>query len=209
MLVVAQEESPAARVERRAALDGSAIDDGRRSIREELPLAKPLRLERGWDHEQPTADASGAPEDMARGDGLRGLAEAHVIGKEQTPTHEEPPDSLALVRIERLLEAPQRFAQLCDASGALDLARKAPAVFLEQRVQRRLGAPVPEEAQQQVHDRQPRFGRRRDVERPAVTVAGTEPAAQIPVRRTADPADASQPVAGTRQRSDRIPTERR
>ena len=61
MLVVAQEETPTARVERRAALGGSAIDDCRRSIREELPLTKPLGLERGGDHEQPTADATDAP----------------------------------------------------------------------------------------------------------------------------------------------------
>ena len=131
LLVVAQEESPAARVECGAALGGTAVDDRRRGIREELPLAKPLGLERGGDHEQPTADAAGPPEGVAGGDGLRGLAEAHVIGEEKPPAHEEPLDALALVRIERLLEAPQRFAQASEASRALELASKAPAIFLE------------------------------------------------------------------------------
>src|ERR671918_60975 len=93
-----------------------------------------------------TIDATGAPEGVARGDGLRRLAEAHVVGEEKPPTREESLDPLALVRIERLLEAPQPSAQACDSSRTLDLAREAPAVFLEQSVQRWLGVPVPETA---------------------------------------------------------------
>ena len=83
LLVVAQEESAPTRLERGAALGGRPVDDGGGRVGEGLPLTKPLRLERGGDDDEATADAAGVPEGVAGGDRLRGLAETHVVGKEQ------------------------------------------------------------------------------------------------------------------------------
>jgi hypothetical protein len=46
------------------------------------------------------------PEGMARGNRLRGLAETHVVGKEQASPQEESFDAFLLIAIERLLEVP-------------------------------------------------------------------------------------------------------
>jgi len=48
-----------ASLERGAALGGTAIDDEGGSVGEELPLSKPLGLERRGNDEQATADAAG------------------------------------------------------------------------------------------------------------------------------------------------------
>ena len=99
LLVVPQEKSASARVERGTALGGSALDHGGGRVREELPLTQPLRLERGgYDHET-TADTAGVPEGVAGGNRLRRLAKTHVIGKEQVSPHEEPFNAVTLVGI--------------------------------------------------------------------------------------------------------------
>ena len=73
LLVVPQEKPATAPRERGAALSGSAVDDGGGRVSKELPLPKPLRLERGGNDEQATADAARVPEGMTGSNRLRGL----------------------------------------------------------------------------------------------------------------------------------------
>ena len=70
------------------------------------PFAGPLRLEAGRGDDQAAADPAGAPEDVAAGDRLRGLAQPHVVGQEEPAGREEPLDALALIGIERAASAP-------------------------------------------------------------------------------------------------------
>ena len=129
LLVVAQKESAPARLERGAALGGRALDDGGGSVGEELPLTKPLRLERGGDDDETTADTAGVPEGVAGGNRLRGLAETHVVGQEQAPAREEPFNAVVLIGIERLLEGVQRAVQALPGARGLHLAREPRALF--------------------------------------------------------------------------------
>ena len=110
LFVVGQEEASAARVKGGAALGRVSVDDRGRRVAEHLPLAKPLRLERGGDDEEATTDATRAPEGVAGGDGLGRLPQAHVVGEEETAPPQEPLDGLALIGVERLLESPKRLA---------------------------------------------------------------------------------------------------
>src|SRR5206468_4967049 len=52
LLVIPEEESTPARLERGAALGGRAVDEGGGRVGEKLPFTKPLRLERGWHDEE-------------------------------------------------------------------------------------------------------------------------------------------------------------
>ena len=155
LLVVAQEESAPTRLERGAALGGRAVDDGGGRVGEGLPLAKPLRLERGGDDDEATADAAGVPERVAGGNRLRGLAETHVVGQEQASAREEPLNAVALIGIERLLEGAQRAVQALPGACGLYLAREPRALLLQQCVQCRLAVAVAEHAKQPIHERQP------------------------------------------------------
>jgi hypothetical protein len=218
LFVVRHQEPTAARIEGGPTLDGSPFHDRGGSVREELPLANPLRLERRRNDQQATADAAGAPQGVAGGNRLRGLAEPHVIGEEERPPHEEPLDGLALIRIEGLLEAPQRVAHALDGARVLGLACEPPAIFEEQRVQRRLAVAVLERAEQSIHQRQPLLARIGNLHDPAArlrrgcgaqaSVRWVQPASQIAVRCAVHPANARQPVAGARQRADRVPAQR-
>jgi hypothetical protein len=96
-----------------------------------LPLAQPLRLERGGYDEETTADAAGVPEGVTGGNGLRRLAKTHVIGKEQASPNEEPFNAVALVGIERLLERVQRMAHALSGARGLDLEGKPRVLFLQ------------------------------------------------------------------------------
>jgi len=151
LLVVGQEESPAAGLECRAALAGIAVDHGGGGIGEELPLTKPLRLEGGGNDEQPAIDAPRVPQGVAGSDRLRGLPEAHVVGEEEPPLREEPLDGLPLIGVEPLLESPERTPEAAQVPGALDRARDPSAVLLEQSVERGLAAPTPERDEQFLH----------------------------------------------------------
>ena len=53
---------------------------------------------------RPAADPAGAPEDVAAGDRLRGLAQPHVVGQQEPPGLQEPLHALALIGIERALQ---------------------------------------------------------------------------------------------------------
>ena len=208
LLVVAQKESAPARLERGAALAGRALDEGGGSVGEELPLAKPLRLERGGHHDEATADAAGVPERVAGGDRLRGLAETHVVGQEQAPAREEPFDAVALIGIERLLEGAQRVVQVLPGARGLDLAREPRALFAA--------------AARAVPARRCRRGARQAIDPRAPAAAATlrelgpssrrpfcctQPAPQTAVGHAVHPANARQPVARAGQRTDRIPAQ--
>ena len=62
----------------------------------------------------------GAPQDVAAGDGLRGLAQPHVVGQEQAARHEKSLDSVALIGIKRPLQGFERSANLSQAQSPLD-----------------------------------------------------------------------------------------
>ena len=134
LLVIPQKESALARLERGAALAGCPVDDGGGSVGEQLPLTKPLRLERSGHHEEATANAARLPESVAGSNRLRGLAQTHVVGKEQASPHEEPFNTVVLIAIERLLEGVQRVAQASRGARGLDLAREPRALVPQQRV---------------------------------------------------------------------------
>ena len=209
LLVIHQEESAPTRLERGATLGGRPVDDGSGNVGEELPLTKPLRLERGGNDEQAAPDAAGVPERVADGDRLRGLAETHVVGQEQASPREEPLDAFALIGVERLLEGPQRTVQLGSRARGLDLAREPRALFLQQHVQCGLAVAVAKRGEQAIHQRQPLRRRAGNRDRPAVSVCWTQPVPQTAVRCAVDPANARQPVAKAGQRTDGIPAQRR
>jgi len=209
LLVIPQQESAPARLERGAALTGRAIDDGGGSVGEELPLPKPLRLERRGHDDQTTADTAGVPEGVASGNRLRGLAQTHVVGQKQPPPHEEPFNAVVLIAIERLFEGVQGVLQMLPGARRLDLARESRALFLQQCEQCRLAVAVVERGEQSIHERQPLRRRSGNRDRPAVSVSWTQPAPQIAVGCAVHPANARQPVARTGQRADRIPAQRR
>ena len=207
LFIVDHEEPAAARVERRAALAGVAVDHGGGRVGEEPPLAEPLGLERGGDDEQPTPDAARVPERVAGGDGLRGLPEAHVVGEEEPPAREEPLDGLSLVRVEALLERPERLLETVEVARALARARDSPAVFLKQSVECGFAAPIPEHGEEFIHDLPPPPRRLGDLERPASRLRGTQPPPESGAGRAVDPADLRQPVARAGERADRVPSQ--
>ena len=51
-------------------------------------------------------------EDLAASDRLGGLAQPHVVGQQQAARRQEPFDPLALVGVERALQALERLADL-------------------------------------------------------------------------------------------------
>ena len=59
----------------------------------------------------------------ARRDRLRGLAQAHVVGQEQPALGEEPLDALALIGIERALQALEPLADLGGRSAWSTISR--------------------------------------------------------------------------------------
>ena len=210
LLVVPQEESAATRLERGAALGGRPVDDGGGRVGEELPLTKPLRLERGGNDEQAAADAAGVPQGVAGGNRLRGLAEPHVVGQEQASLHEKPLDAFALIGVERLLEGPQRTVQRASGRSRSESgARAARALAAAARGVRARASPSRSAASKSIHERQPLRRRSGNRDRPAVSVCWTQPAPQIAVGCAVDPANARQPVAWAGQRTDRIPAQRR
>ena len=151
LLVVGHQESAAAFAECRAPLPGVAIDHGGGGVGEELPLAKPLRLERGGDDQEPSAETAGVPEGVARGDRLRGLPETHVVGEQEPSTREEPLDSFSLVRVESLLQGPERLLQAAQVHGALEGALGATPVLLKHRVEGGFAVSIPERFEETVH----------------------------------------------------------
>ena len=209
LFVVGHEKPPAARVEGGASLGGVAVDHGGRRVGEQLPLAQPLGFERGGDDQQAAADAARVPERVAGGDRLRGLAEAHVVGEEKPPTGEEPLDAVALIRIEPLLERPQRRREAPEIPSAPTRARDAPAVFGKQSVQRGFAAAVPERAKEGVHQLQPPLRTPRDIEGEAAGLRATQPSLEGRGWRAIDPVDLREPVARARERTDGVPAQRR
>jgi hypothetical protein len=82
------------------ALGAGAGDDPRRQAGEAGDLLLPLPLERGWADDEHALDAAQAPEELAGGDGLDGLAEAHLV-RQQGPLGEgQMEHALPLVGIE-------------------------------------------------------------------------------------------------------------
>ena len=59
-----------------------------------------------------------SPEDVAAGDRLGGLAQPHVVGQQQAARRQEPLDPLALIGVERALQALERLADLGGLSPA-------------------------------------------------------------------------------------------
>ena len=70
------------------------------------------------------------------------LPEPHVVGQEEPPAREEPLDALALIGVESLLESPECSPETPHVTGALDRSHGPSPVLLQQRVERRFGAPV-------------------------------------------------------------------
>ncbi len=112
LLVIDDEEALFSRGVERLPDIGRAVDDLDGQVGEHGPFAGPLGLEAGRRDDQAAADPPALPEDAARRDGLRGLAQAHVVGQEQPALAEEPQHALALIGIERPLQAMQPLADL-------------------------------------------------------------------------------------------------
>ena len=112
LLVVHDEESRLLRSVLRRPILGGTAHDGDRRVGELLPFAQPLRLERGRDDNQAPLHGLRSPEGMAGGDGLRRLAEPHVVAEEQPPIREGPPHSLLLIRIELPLESLRQLLEI-------------------------------------------------------------------------------------------------
>jgi hypothetical protein len=209
LLVIPQEESAPAGLDRGLALAGRPLDDGRGRVGEELPFTEPLKLQRGRHDDQPAADAARVPEGMTGGNRLRGLAETHVVGEEQPFLRNKPAHAVELIGIERLLERLQRMPQGLPSVRGPDLARESRALFPQQRVQRRLARAVAERRTESIHERQPLLWTFGNNDSGAVSPRWMQPAPQIAVRRAGYAANARQPVAGARERADGIPLQRR
>ena len=106
---------------------------GTPSRMEELrDLLLPFRLQRCRRHHQHPLDAVQRTQQGAGGDGLRGLAEPHVVGKQRPFAEREVQHALGLVRQERALEqavqrpAAGREIRLETGAGALPSHRRLP-----------------------------------------------------------------------------------
>src|SRR3989304_1016694 len=122
---------------------------------DEIQIADELLVVRDEEPPPPPADPAGAPQGVAGGDRLRGLAEAHVVGEQEPPVRKEPLHGLALVGVESLLERADRLHEAVQVPAALDGARGAPAILQEQGVERGLAPIVPEHAEEVVHELEP------------------------------------------------------
>ena len=102
----------------------AAEHDGRGEVGELGDLLLPLGFQRrGRDHED-ALDSAQAPQQRAGGDGLDGLPETHVVGKEHALPEREVERSLDLVRQERLFEKVERSAARLE--GGLEAGAFAP-----------------------------------------------------------------------------------
>ena len=77
---------------------------------------------------------------MTRGDGLGGLAQAHIVREQETPALQEALHAVALVRIELTLALGQAGLRRYQLRHERTLLLHARALFGEQGVHRRLGA---------------------------------------------------------------------
>ena len=95
-------------------------------------LLLPFRLQRCRRHHQHPLDAVQLAQQGAGGDGLRGLAEPHVVGKQRPFAEREVQHALGLVRQERALEqaverpAAGREIRLETGAGALFSRHRLP-----------------------------------------------------------------------------------
>ena len=185
------------------------------------PFAGPLGLEARRGDDQPAPDAPGPPEDVARGDRLRGLAQAHVVGQEQSSRRQEALDPLALIRVERPLQALERRLQLGGGHRLLHDPFQPLALADQEGAEGRVGPVTPcaggEQLQQRLDEGQAfrrivREGSPHDegpVIAPAEAARDLGPARRAPPVRPGrpEPVDASQPIPGAGQRPDRVPAE--
>ncbi len=207
------------RVVERLTLRRHAVDDLDRQVGEVRPFPGPLGFEARRGDDQAPSDAPGPPEDLGGGDRLRCLAQPHVVGQEQAARGQEALDPLELVRIELPLQALDRGLELRGRQHLFQEALQALVLAFQEGMQRRV---VPDvgglggDDLEQVLD-QGQASRRVVGEGPlqdeGAVLPGTEPlqgprpavGARTPGHGLAGPGDALQPVAGARQRPDRVP----
>ncbi len=142
LLIIDDEDTGACGTVTLLPLGGGTVDDRDRKLGEQGPLARPLRFERRRGDDQSTADTASAPEDVAAGDRLGRLAQAHVVGQEEVARRQEPFDALPLVRIQRSLEPLDRRLEFRGRGGLRDDPFQAVALAVEQGTQGRVVAQV-------------------------------------------------------------------
>jgi hypothetical protein len=128
LLVADDEEALVELVVLRCTLVGPPLHQLCRHARRRCPLAQPLRLQRGRHHEQSTPHLPARVQRVARCDGLRRLAEPHVVGQHEPPRVEEALHALSLVGVQLALHrfhmgqrARARAARLVALLGARQL----------------------------------------------------------------------------------------
>ena len=94
-------------------------------------LLLPLRLQRRRRHHQHPLDAAQLAQQHAGGDGLHGLAEPHVVGKQRPFAEREVQHALGLVRQER---APEQAVQRPAAGREIRLETRTGALFPRHRL---------------------------------------------------------------------------
>ena len=166
---------------------------------------------------------------VGRGNGLRCLAQPHVVGEQQSTLREEALHGLVLIGIEALPQAPEGLAALALPLAAFGAEREGIALGGEQRLKggldRRDTAPAaaPVEAEEASHESQALGGalEGRVVECPDLAVAslpevaaqrvqsrGQRSALLLARGRNRDP-HACEPVPGSAQRAHRVPEQPR
>ena len=93
----------------------------RRAVGETCDLLLPLRLERGRAHHQHALDALAAGQELAGGDRLDGLAEAHLVGQQGPLAECEMQHAFALIGQQRMVQ------QIETRSAVLDLGEECRA----------------------------------------------------------------------------------
>ena len=108
----------------------------RRAVGEARDLLLPFRLERGRAHHQHTLDALAAGQELAGGDRLDGLAEAHLVGQQRPLAECKMQHAFALIgqqRVAQQIEARGTVLDLREECRARLLARALPAQPIKPR----------------------------------------------------------------------------
>ncbi len=138
LLIIDDEKALLARRVQGLAGIGRTVHDLDGEVGEHRPFSGPLRLEAGGRDDEPASDPPAPPEDVARGDRLRGLAQAHIVGQEEPTGGQEPSDAFALIGVERAFQAPKSVADLGRGRRLLDDQLESMALVDEQGAKRRI-----------------------------------------------------------------------
>ena len=95
MLVIDDEDAGARGTVKLLPLGGGTVDDRDREVGEQGHSRAHCGLSARRGDDQSTSDPAGAPEDVAAGDRLGRLAQAHVVGQQEVARRQEPFDALA------------------------------------------------------------------------------------------------------------------